>query len=270
MKNINIALDRAAEYVQEMWQRVVMGETPGAPVLKLDTFQQRQKYAESIVIESGDNPAASYLGRYIQATDPVAAETEHGKGPWDMKPFLLNYKGDGTKAKTSKDGHRFNIIPFRHGASSGNENSNFRPMPKDIHQMAKALKPSVSNGNGGMNWGGRLGTQKNYPRQQKSIAISAGGQTRYVKYKHEAGIFDGMVKISAPYGKTTQNKYLTFRMVSDKSPDNSWWHPGRAAQPHVGWVADYCRPNIEKMLYEAARQDLVNMMNFKISITAEV
>lgn len=270
MENLELALDMAADYVRKTWISVVSGgmlTPPGAPQLKFDSKSQRDKYSDSIVL--GDDisiPEASYFGRIVTATDPVAAETERGKDPWDMKPMLLG----GRKARMSKDGNIYNVIPFRHGDSKGSVNSQFKAMPKDIHEMAKKLKASVAGKDGFTLWGQKLtGTEAKYPAQTKMIAVNRGGKVSFIRYKHKSGIYESMYRVEAPYAKTSQSKYITFRCVSEKSDPNSWWHPGRAGQPHIQWIIDYCQPRIEKLLMDAARADLVDMIHFGVGINLE-
>lgn len=269
-----------AEFVRNTWTSVVLGGfgmPPGAPVLKFDTINRRREYADSIVFGSSlDMPGAGQYRRLIIATAKIGQETDQGKPPWDMKPMLLN----GPKARLSKKGIVYNIIPFRHGVPSGGNQSNahFRTMPQDVHAAARTLRPSIGTGQLVVSWGGRL-SRKNpnhqellnkYMPQSKMVAAYINGATKLVKNTHAAGIYDNMVKVSAPYSKTNQSRYMTFRVVSENSPQFSWWHPGRNAQPHVKWVADYCRPKIEERLKAAATQDLIPLVTFRVGITVGV
>lgn len=113
LANLRRALAEASRYVQATWQQAVMGTLPlpGVPEIRAN-INLRRLYAESIIL--GDQLAisdAGYLRRYVIATSQVAKDLEYGKGPWDMKPMLLS----GPKARISKKGNRYNIIPFRHG-----------------------------------------------------------------------------------------------------------------------------------------------------------
>jgi hypothetical protein len=270
MNNLINTLDRATEFIQNTWTSVVRGDgqTLGAPSLRFDTITQRNIYADSIVQGTAlDMPEAGEFTRKIIATAPIAEKTEKGYTAWDMKPMLLN----GPKARISKKGTVFNIIPFRHGTSDkSGENAQFRPMPKDIYAAAKNLAVSLTTkqsmaGAGqhhilkyggkltGTNWDGK------YPNQVKviglrepvGIVVGRGG------YQHKSSIYEGMLKIQANYGAKSQNKYLTFRVVSEKSHPLSWWHPGRPAQPHVQFVVDYCMPAIERNIKQAVQLDFL-------------
>lgn len=244
--NIAAAVNRAAEYVQATWQQVVMGTTqvPGATNPSVN-IGLRQIYAESITLgrmlvgQTGTSQS-------VVAIKKIAEDLENGKHPWDMKPMLLG----GPKARVGKNG-RYNIIPMRHGTSAKySPNSNFTPMPTDIYKQARQVKASVRNGNK-MSWGGRLtGTEQKY----------APGHNPTTNYAHKNGKYEGMVRIEKQYAKATQNKYMTFRIVSDKSDPMSWWHPGYEAHHIAQGVSDFCRPAVEQMVREAAEQDVANVI----------
>jgi hypothetical protein len=272
VENILRELDIVTEFVKSTWTSVVMpgmGTPPGAPELRFDSINTRREYADSITIGSNlDVPEAGFFNRSVIATAKIAEETERGKPRWDMKPMLLG----GPKTRLSKKGIKYNIIPFRHGVPGGSVNSHFKTMPRDIYAAARQLKPTMS----------------------KKIALDLFGTEHYskiVKYgeslnsqqhalllaKHSGhprhksiSIYEGMYRVQATYGKATQSQYLTFRMVSENSSPDSWWHPGRAAQPHVQWVIDFCRPKIEARLRKAATLDLADLATFQVGMTVTV
>lgn len=237
--NIQDALQTAAEYVQATWQQTVMGNQtiPGARPLRVN-IGLRKLYADSIVTSS-QVAGQGNISQRILATAKTAQDLEHGSGPWDMKPMLLN----GPKARVGKNG-KYNIIPFRHGTSAEHApNNNFKTMPKDVYQKAKQLKASIKQGNA-MKWGGRLPAQ------------GLPGQNKTSGYQHKNQIHEGMVRIEKTYRAATQSKYMTFRVVSSKSDPGSWIHPGYKAHHIAQGVADFCRPAVEDMVGKAAEADL--------------
>lgn len=281
MENLQRELDMCTDFIRATWKSVVTGGfgcPPGAPQLKFDSVASQQSYADSIIPGNSLNiPEAGHFSRSVIATAKIADETERGKPAWDMKPMLLG----GPKARLSKSGIKYNIIPFRHGVPAGKNQINAiaRTMPKDIHAAAKALNSSISNAQGGMSWGGRL-SHKNplhqqllskYGPQTKMLEIPiAGGGMKMVKHTHAAGIYDNMVKVTGQYGKSQQNQYLTFRVVSQNSPQYSWWHPARNGQPHVEWIANYCRPKIEARLHAAAIRDLTSLTSMVVGTSIRI
>lgn len=239
--NIEAAVAQGAAYVQAIWQQTVMGtmQVPGALPVTVN-IGLRDLYAKSIVLGNMLVGQGS-VAQKVLALKQIAKDLEDGKPKWDMKPMLLN----GPKARVSKKGVKYNIIPFRHGTSANYApNSNFPTMPKDIYQQARELKASVKQGNA-MKWGGKL------------PATGKPGQNPTTGYQHKHDIYEGMVRIEKTYAKATQSKYLTFRTVSSNSDPASWWHPGYEAHHIAKGVSDYCKPAVEQMIHEAAKLDLL-------------
>ncbi|MEI6827560.1 MAG: hypothetical protein WCK54_18355 [Desulfuromonadales bacterium] len=241
-QNIEAALQRAAAYVQATWQQTVMGNTPLQGMRPLNiNIGLRRLYADNILVGEQQTSNSGIIQR-ISAQKNIAKQLENGTGPWDMKPGLLG----GPKAKMGKNG-RYNIIPFRHGTSNAySPNNNFPTMPKNVYTQARALKASVKAGTG-TKWGGRLaGTEFQHPP----------GQNTTSGYQHKTGKYEGMARIEKPYQKATQSKYMTFRVVSEKSAPGSWIHPGYKAHDIVKSVATFCRPGVTQMIREAAIADI--------------
>lgn len=272
LPHLRAGIAEASRFVQGTWQQAVMGAIPlpGVPEIRAN-IALRQLYANSIVI--GDQlaiPEAGFLRRNIIATKQIAIDLEYGKGPWDMKPMLLG----GPKARVGKNG-RYNIIPFRHGTSARHgQNANFKTMPKDVHGQAKALRPSfammvptrvrlpggkieTSMQPKGLKWGDRLrGTEAAHPARHNPTT----------GYQHKSGIYEGMYRIRKRYERATQSKYMTFRIVSDKSDPKSWWHPGYKPHHIVRGVSEYCQPGVEAIIREAAVKDMISPLNTTIGL----
>lgn len=238
-QHISAAMQTAAEFVQATWQQAVMGTqvVPGMREVK-QNIGLRKLYADNIVTGKQLTNGQGF-SQSIVAIKQIAEQLEHGTGPWDMKPMLLN----GPKARVGKNG-KYNIIPFRHGTDdSYSPNSNFKPMSKDIYAKARELKASVKQGNG-MKWGGRLPAQ------------GPAGQNKTSGYQHKNNIHEGMVRIEKTYKAATQSKYMTFRIVSEKSDPGSWIHPGYKAHNIAKSVSEFCKPSVEQMIGAAAEADL--------------
>lgn len=237
LKNIQEAVEQAAEYVQATWQQVVMGSetVPGAKPISLN-ISLRRLYADSIVLDKQLTGMGSVSQR-ILAAKKIAEQLENGSGPWDMKPMLLN----GPKARVGKNG-KYNIIPFRHG-TGGNSDSNYKTMPTQVYKQARELKASVRAGNA-MKYGGRL------PAQGKP------GKNPTTGYQHKNEKHEGMVRVEKTYKAAKQSQYMTFRVVSERSDPNSWIHPGYEAHHIAKSVADFCRPAVEDMIRHGAEADI--------------
>lgn len=92
LQNIEKALALASRYVQGTWQQVVMGALPLPGVSEIRAnVNLRKMYADSIVLgEQVNIPEAGFCRALVVALKKIAADLEFGRGPWDMKPMLLN------------------------------------------------------------------------------------------------------------------------------------------------------------------------------------
>lgn len=249
--NIEAAVAQAAGYVHVTWQKAVMEDQGIAGMIPITSnIGLRKIYADSIV--TGDMiSGGGSISQKIIATSKVAEQLENGCGKFDMKPALLN----GPKARIGKNG-RYNIIPFRHGTSKEYApNNNFKTMPTDIYKKARQLKASIQS-QGKTKWGDRLnGTESSHP---SGVNPTSG-------YQHKNGKYEGMVRIEKTYAKAIQNKYITFRIVSDKSDQSSWIHPGYQAHNIAKAVTAFCKAGVESLVRQAAIADLASV---KISMGA--
>lgn len=149
---------------------------------------------------------------------------ESGFPSYDMKSGFEN----GKRVKSKKDGGWYTTIPFRQrtpettgSAVGGNA------MPDDIYSQARALRAGAK----------LTGTEANYPP-----SVSFKG------YQHKNGIYEGIKKVTKTYDKATQNQYVSFRRVSDKSDPNSWWHPGFPGINAVKEVEPFAKQTFTKVL----------------------
>jgi hypothetical protein len=163
----------------------------------------------------------SALAWAIGHEDDAAKRIEEGSPAHDMKQDLRK----APKARRSKDGSLYLIIPFRH---SNPKARGIQAMPKEVYKLAKAMSFSHHQGvigsrmsaTGhsvplfGYQWGDRLG---------KGLAPKA-------KSWHVTDYYQGMYRFHDA-GTTKQQKsagYITFRTMSQKSDPRSWIRP---AQP---------------------------------------
>ena len=157
---------------------------------------------------------------------------ENGWAGGDMKEALLS----GRNAKVSKDGTRYNIVPFRHG-TPGTSGANFpgmgsaygprgamsrrlvlpgatseraKAIGQAVYRAAKKLGPTTGHPTTATQWGARL----------------PPGLAPKLSPHHKTDIYAGMVRQTKVYRFAEQGQYTTFRVVSDKSDPQSWIHPG--------------------------------------------
>lgn len=174
----------------------------------------------------------------VVLTGWLANAVETGWAGGDMKPGLLA----GRNVKTTKDGKRYNIVPFRHGTPGtsdrsfpsmgsvqqqhGMSRSDAESLGRRVHKAAQALAPTTSHPGAGTSWGGRL-----------AAGMTAPLSNRTSGYQHKTDIFAGMVRNEKTYAKATQSPYGTFRVVSDNSDPSSWIHPGIIRHDFFGKAA---------------------------------
>ncbi|HMV01704.1 MAG TPA: hypothetical protein PLJ37_01130 [Chitinophagales bacterium] len=140
----------------------------------------------------------------ISLTGDQANYIENGWQSFDQKPGLLN----GPKAKVSKKGTIYNTIPFTHNPySKAPLNEKGTQLRSDLLKVIKAnnLDKIIQDATGS-------------PRQGIVARLKNTGVRN----------LEGLVKIQKTYDKATQSKYISFRRVSENSPNSSWIHPGYA------------------------------------------
>lgn len=169
---------------------------------------------------------------------------EHGAEPWDLRETLLA----SPKAKTSKDGYRYLIVPFRHmGPRASGRNapalgSAYRHghlgnlvafgLGRAVHAAAAKLGATTTDPTtGDTKWGGRLSEDQGGP---------------LARDRHATGIYTGMVRHGKAYAKSAGSQFSTFRVISN-NPDTlrqdvggyNWTHPGIGARNLMTRVQDY-------------------------------
>ncbi len=212
----------------------------------------------------GLTPIEYYGGNWaqIRLVGWLPNALEQGSPPFDMKPGLLA----GPHAKISKKGVRYNIVPFRHATPGTTGRNVGAPMPITgmtkkgnprslVYTAAKKLAVSTESPTGKTVWGGKTGEFGGLGRRSmlpvhawtdgKGVMLLAGRPGPYT-WKHSP--YAGMYKIAKTYAKATQAKYMTFRVVSDNSDPNSWWHPGFKARHFSEKVAKFIEEQSARIL----------------------
>lgn len=156
---------------------------------------------------------------------------------WDggsMKEGLLN----GPKARTAKDGTRYNVIPFRHG-TPGTTGKNFKAMGS---QFVKALGRHEA-----ARLGERVYAEAKALKPRERLRPRAGG-TPILRSTHETDLYSSMEKIGS-------SQYMTWRTVSSMSHPDSWVHPGLAPAKFFDEAARHASAVAPIMLKEALGGD---------------
>lgn len=153
---------------------------------------------------------------------------EQGASPFDMKQgFKASPKAKHTIQKVKRRGNAIQnvggwylTIPFRIGTPGALGQAGFSSvMPEEVYEVAKKL------GTGQRLNASSIPESERIPRSRAAITNENGSQI-FSEYRHKNSIYEGMMRSTFTYNKTTQSMYHTFRRVSDKSDAMSWIHQG--------------------------------------------
>ena len=194
----------------------------------------------------------------------VVEQAENGFKGGDMRTWMLK----SPKAKTSKDGSKYLVVPFRHGTPGAAKGAGTKArsvnvgnrMPRAVHAAAKKLHGTINNPSGaagkmGTKWGGRLheGSKGVNKAAHKEIATRK-------KPWHAMSIYKGMVrKEQADHSKggSQTSGYTTFRVISSKvrRGPKHWHHPGITGK--------FLAKKVSKYIDRIAAQAIVDVVNMK-------
>lgn len=190
------------------------------------------------------------LAGRVTADVPYARTIEEGTPARDMKPGLLG----GEKVRRAKDGSLYTIIPFRHGTPGA---ATLAPLPRAVYDQARTLARSQITGTyRGRNAWGRFTRRHRYQWGGRLGDMGPGAhrdQPPGHEYTHTTSIYSGLVKM----GKPGHTQYMTFRVVSSKSPPNSWWRPAVEPKPIAAAVAAMCEGAVTAMIRQGFTDDLL-------------
>jgi hypothetical protein len=194
----------------------------------------------------------------IENQEDFAFYIEYGTKPYDMKKMLLT----SSKVKQGKNG-KYLIIPFTHSKESlnaaglGKEVESLAPSRR---QVPTAIDPRKYK------WGEHTSDMGNYGRERKIFSVNydkfaqerqgqKGVMTYYragsafasgVNYNWKASKFEGIVRMVDNQGKTSE--YISFRVMSENSPADSWIHPGIRASHIAENTANIIKPQFQEAI----------------------
>jgi hypothetical protein len=192
---------------------------------------EKDEYAKSIQWKSTGDFSALVWSDYKHAS-----EIENGRPARDLKKML----DTSLKARVTKTGTRYLIIPFRHNANS-------------VPSAAKSMLLSTIVGHGK-----RLSGTGAY-----SLKTQAPATVRQRKYNWGDRLVgaaiprnqQGMVRMNtATNAGKKSSAYLTFRVMSEKS--KGWIIPAQPGQYIVKKVVDRIQPIAERVLAESVKRTL--------------
>lgn len=222
-------------------------------------------YARSLGMPSALRMIGEFEGM-VSADYHLVEMVERGYASFDMKPMLLG----GRRARITKDGRRYNIIPFRFGTpqAGGGSRAHFpgeMTMPRSVYNIVRLGAEYPQEDTEGMRT--KIADFVNQQAAIRSMNLPMDGS-----YTWKAGLYAGM----RGYGSGRQRQYFTFRTVSTPvvsyrrtqlangkivstkrsvrgSDPNSWIHPGRAENPVMQAVVDDTRPRVDAFLTNTVR-----------------
>lgn len=181
----------------------------------------RNLYMRSIIVSD----PGQFKGA-VELVNDVPNMIESGKPPYDMKPALLN----GKKAKTGKNGKKYNTVPYSIGTPDALEENFSTIMPEAVYEAVKS-KPQDIPIVGGVRTQGltkdEIPEQYREPQSKLVTVINTKFDAEWKKYTHKSSIYEGIIRQKS--NVTGQNSYMSFRRVSENSDPLAWIHPGFVA-----------------------------------------
>lgn len=208
----NVAKTLAARYAQVLEQTAQQALN-----------QTRQRYIRNIkVVDTGRLEGTVMLD---YSKDPMVRMLEEGVSAFDMKQKMLS----GRKVKIGRNGGRYVTIPFRWGTPNvvGDSDVFSGTLPQAVYNAVRKMPQNIPVSGGGMRTAGlnvsQLSSNLQQPGMRKSITDSAG-KVLFKQYEHKTSLFQGVIQQRD--SATGQNRYFSFRRVSEKSDPDAFIHPG--------------------------------------------
>jgi hypothetical protein len=256
LPNTARAVEQATLLVQRLWMQAASGAEVSYHGQSFTVKRRSGAYARSIA-DGLEYPAdGDPLTGRVSADTPYAEAIEKGVAAHDMKPALLG----GPRARLAKDGTRYAIVPFRHNTPGAGATG--QAMPVDVYQRARKLDfTAVTGHRPDRNPRGETVQRAVYRHGGQLRMRGVGHVEEYQRsrigppehrYTHQSSIYSGMVKT----GAKGQAGYMTFRVVSERSPENAWWHPGTPPRPISEAVAQMAEKDVTELIRQGFEKDM--------------
>lgn len=181
----------------------------------------------------------------LQLVGRMPNNYEFGMAAFDMKAIRPGWLGGG-KARTSKDGHSYIRIPFRHSMSS-NARLGYSGKAKAANLQTHLRETVKAFGLDKMvRSGGRVvtGTVARVPN-------SASGVHPYLRGLQRIQQRAGGTPITTKTGEVKergQSTLLTVRTMSEKSSPESWRHPGLKGAKLLPLVENFIKNELNRQI----------------------
>lgn len=242
LPNTANAFRRAAQYVHNMWTGYLTGSQPLNGIDFLDGVTSAMVRSIKTRRNADFDYSVSSDNRQLEEKTKGRKEVEY-----DMKqthPY-------GKKSRVSKKGIPYLIIPFRWGTPNqkGTKRAHFNNFIPQKNYLTSVKGLSVSEVNEAKKY-----FEDNF--RGESIQRQGYNWAKYGRLTEDQAWDDrsvGMVRMK----DITGSSYFTFRIVSAKSPANSWiYHKdAKPAIDMMGALERTVKPTIDSMISEGIQAD---------------
>lgn len=253
LPNTDAAFNRAAQMVRQMWVGFLDGS------VQLPGVETPDRVTSAMVksIKTQDKTTADEFFHTIYSDNRQLEELNRGRKEveYDMKqthPY-------GKKSRVSKKGIPYLIIPFRWGTPNqkGTKRAHFNNFIPQKNYETSVTGLEISSKNALKNY-----FEKNF--KGESIERQGYNWAKFGRLKADQAWDDrsvGMVRMKDIRGST----YFTFRIVSAKSPANSWIYHRDAKQGtnYMEALANAVMPKVDKIINDGLRADERFYQNIK-------
>lgn len=205
------AIGSAAQMAQGEWIRLAQSRLHSSRSMYVNGLRQAESFQSKVVDGS---PVFT-----IALVGSMPNNIEHGMAAFDMKAARPGWLGS-PKAKIAADGHRYIRIPMRHSTTS---DSNMAYTGKAKAQnMKQELKKTVKAY--GLDRMIRMATGNVQTGRVASVPRNAPDVHRFLQ---------GLTRVQEAFNSTTASgkqrgaaSLMTWRILSEKSAEDAWIHPG--------------------------------------------
>lgn len=193
-----------------------------ADTARNELHQTRERYIRNIRLVDTGRMGGTVMLDYSK--DKLIQMLEEGATAFDIKQGMMA----SAKVKFDKHGKKYITVPFRWGTPGivGDSDVFSGIMPREVYNAAKKLNPNIPMATGSRSRGldtSQLSAQYNSSASRPEIKDSVG-KILFKEYVHKTSIFQGITKMQD--GSTGQNRYFSFRRISERSDPDAFIHPG--------------------------------------------
>ncbi|MAH44798.1 hypothetical protein CMI37_03165 [Candidatus Pacearchaeota archaeon] len=204
------------------------------------------KHATGAYARSIKHQVRGPFDHLVYSDSPYAGAIEDGSAEIDMKQTHTK----GPKSRRAKAGHGYLIVPFRWNVPGGVK-ANIMPdqvyaqiragIRNDRFQVSKVLDGRVVE----PNYSGELVPRHTYQWGSRFKSTLPGEEN-----------LQGLVAMENTTAAQARTSYVTFRIISERSPAHKWVRPAQPGMRIVESVARNTQPIVEEMITDGLMKDL--------------